>query len=70
MLGNIRKVGQNVAYDVCAYLKGRQQHGEQEEEQLKQHTIDNEQQAGLTTNQGLKMAEDEFSLKAGRRDRH
>lgn len=41
--------------------------GNKKEEQLKQHTIDNEQQAGLTTNQGLKMAEDEFSLKAGRR---
>lgn len=36
-------------------------------EQLKKYTIDNEQQAGLTTNQGLKMAEDEFSLKAGLR---
>lgn len=36
-------------------------------EQLKNFTIDNEQKAGLTTNQGLKMAEDEFSLKAGLR---
>ncbi|MEK5382753.1 catalase [Niallia sp. FSL W8-0635] len=36
-------------------------------EQLKKYTIDNEQKAGLTTNQGLKMAEDEFSLKAGLR---
>lgn len=35
--------------------------------QLKKYTIDNEQKAGLTTNQGLKMAEDEFSLKAGLR---
>lgn len=41
--------------------------GNKKEEQLKQYMIDNEQQAGLTTNQGLKMAEDEFSLKAGRR---
>ncbi|WHY87029.1 catalase [Neobacillus novalis] len=36
-------------------------------EQLKKFTIDNEEQAGLTTNQGLRMAEDEFSLKAGLR---
>ncbi|MFT8322601.1 MAG: catalase [Bacillus sp. (in: firmicutes)] len=36
-------------------------------EQLKKYTIDNEEKAGLTTNQGLKMAEDEFSLKAGLR---
>lgn len=36
-------------------------------EQLKKYTIDNEQEAGLTTNQGLKMTEDEFSLKAGLR---
>lgn len=36
-------------------------------EQLKQFTINNEEKAGLTTNQGLKMAEDEFSLKAGLR---
>lgn len=35
--------------------------------QLKQFTINNEEKAGLTTNQGLKMAEDEFSLKAGLR---
>ncbi|MEO2077143.1 MAG: catalase [Bacillus sp. (in: firmicutes)] len=35
--------------------------------QLQQSIIDNEQKAGLTTNQGLKMAEDEFSLKAGLR---
>ncbi|ETI69773.1 catalase [Neobacillus vireti] len=35
--------------------------------QLKKFTIDNEEQAGLTTNQGLRMAEDEFSLKAGLR---
>jgi catalase len=35
--------------------------------QLQQSMIDNEQKAGLTTNQGLKMAEDEFSLKAGLR---
>ncbi|WP_127488891.1 catalase [Neobacillus mesonae] len=34
-------------------------------EQLGQYTINNEKKAGLTTNQGLKMAEDEFSLKAG-----
>ncbi len=37
------------------------------DEQLKKHTINNEDQAGLTTNQGLKMSEDEFSLKAGLR---
>ncbi|MGX9134421.1 catalase [Rummeliibacillus sp. JY-2-4R] len=37
------------------------------DEQLKKHTINNEEQAGLTTNQGLKMSEDEFSLKAGLR---
>ncbi|WP_445489115.1 catalase [Niallia sp. 03133] len=36
-------------------------------EQLKNYTIDNEKNAALTTNQGLKMAEDEFSLKAGLR---
>ncbi|MCM2981221.1 catalase [Niallia sp. FSL W8-0951] len=36
-------------------------------DQLKKYTIYNEQNAGLTTNQGLKMAEDEFSLKAGLR---
>ncbi|MED4453959.1 catalase [Metabacillus fastidiosus] len=35
--------------------------------QLENFTIDNEQKAGLTTNQGLKVAEDEFSLKAGLR---
>lgn len=35
--------------------------------QLQQSLIDNEKKAGLTTNQGLKMAEDEFSLKAGLR---
>jgi catalase len=35
--------------------------------QLKNFTIHNEQKAGLTTNQGLKMSEDEFSLKAGLR---
>jgi catalase len=35
--------------------------------QLKQYSINNEEKAGLTTNQGLKMAEDEFSLKAGLR---
>ncbi|MGG3887698.1 catalase [Metabacillus fastidiosus] len=35
--------------------------------QLKNFTINNEQQAGLTTNQGLKVAEDEFSLKSGLR---
>ncbi|MDQ1147799.1 catalase [Bacillus sp. SORGH_AS 510] len=35
--------------------------------QLQQSIIDNEQKAGLTTNQGLKIAEDEFSLKAGLR---
>ncbi len=37
------------------------------DEQLKKHTINNEDQAELTTNQGLKMSEDEFSLKAGLR---
>ncbi|MGA9232578.1 MAG: catalase [Exiguobacterium oxidotolerans] len=37
------------------------------EEQMKAHQIDNTKKAGLTTNQGLKMAEDEFSLKAGLR---
>ncbi|GHI00016.1 catalase [Neobacillus kokaensis] len=36
-------------------------------EQLQKYTINNEEKAGLTTNQGLKMAEDEFSLKAGER---
>ncbi|GLX69781.1 catalase [Paenibacillus glycanilyticus] len=36
-------------------------------EQLKEYTIKNESNHGLTTNQGLKMAEDEFSLKAGLR---
>jgi len=36
-------------------------------EQLKKDTIDTTSKAGLTTNQGLKMAEDEFSLKAGLR---
>lgn len=41
--------------------------GNKKQEQLQQHTLDTEQAAGLTTNQGLKMAEDEFSLKAGRR---
>src|SRR6478735_4530794 len=35
--------------------------------QLKNFTINNEQKVGLTTNQGLKIAEDEFSLKAGLR---
>lgn len=35
--------------------------------QLQPFTIDNEKEAGLTTNQGLKMAEDNFSLKAGLR---
>jgi len=35
--------------------------------QLKDFTINNEEKAGLTTNQGLKVAEDEFSLKAGLR---
>ena len=35
--------------------------------QLQKYTINNEEKAGLTTNQGLKMAEDEFSLKAGLR---
>lgn len=36
-------------------------------EQLKNYTVNNEEQHGLTTNQGLKIAEDEFSLKAGQR---
>ncbi|MGO4110368.1 catalase [Paenibacillus sp. YAF4_2] len=36
-------------------------------EQLKKYTINNEDKHALTTNQGLKMAEDEFSLKAGQR---
>ena len=36
-------------------------------EQLKKHIIDNQGKHALTTNQGLKMAEDEFSLKAGLR---
>ncbi|MFT8318176.1 MAG: catalase [Sporolactobacillus sp.] len=36
-------------------------------DQLKKFTIDNEEKANLTTNQGLKMSEDEFSLKAGLR---
>ncbi|MGG3925601.1 catalase [Metabacillus fastidiosus] len=35
--------------------------------QLDNFTINNEQKAGLTTNQGLKVTEDEFSLKAGLR---
>ncbi|WP_160719486.1 catalase [Bacillus sp. USDA818B3_A] len=35
--------------------------------QLKNFTINNEETAPLTTNQGLKMSEDEFSLKAGLR---
>ncbi|WP_313800030.1 catalase [Cytobacillus sp.] len=35
--------------------------------QLKQYIIDNQGKHALTTNQGLKMAEDEFSLKAGQR---
>ncbi len=34
-------------------------------EQLKQYIMDNQRNHALTTNQGLKMAEDEFSLKAG-----
>ncbi len=36
-------------------------------EQLKKYTVNNEGMQDLTTNQGLKMAEDEFSLKAGQR---
>jgi catalase len=36
-------------------------------EQLKRYTVNNEDKHDLTTNQGLKMAEDEFSLKAGQR---
>lgn len=36
-------------------------------EQLKKYTVNNEGMHDLTTNQGLKMAEDEFSLKAGQR---
>ncbi|MCM3627722.1 catalase [Paenibacillus glycanilyticus] len=36
-------------------------------EQLKKYTVNNEEKHGLTTNQGLKIAEDEFSLKAGHR---
>lgn len=36
-------------------------------EQLKAYISTNETKRGLTTNQGLKMAEDEFSLKAGER---
>lgn len=35
--------------------------------QLKKYAINNEKKAGLTTNQGLKMSEDEFSLKNGLR---
>ncbi|MFJ8260444.1 catalase [Rummeliibacillus sp. NPDC094406] len=35
------------------------------DEQLKKFTINNENEADLTTNQGLKITEDEFSLKAG-----
>ncbi|MED3571025.1 catalase [Cytobacillus praedii] len=35
--------------------------------QLKQYIIDNQGKHALTTNQGLKMAEDEFSLKTGLR---
>ncbi|TCM96864.1 catalase [Paenibacillus sp. BK033] len=34
-------------------------------EQLKKYTVNSEGRHDLTTNQGLKMAEDEFSLKAG-----
>lgn len=37
------------------------------DEQLKRFTINNENESPLTTNQGLKMTEDEFSLKAGLR---
>lgn len=37
------------------------------DEQLKKHTINNENTAPLTTNQGLKMTEDAFSLKASLR---
>ncbi|WP_397538325.1 catalase [Rummeliibacillus pycnus] len=37
------------------------------DDQLKKFTINNEDQVPLTTNQGLKMTEDEFSLKAGLR---
>jgi len=36
-------------------------------EQLRNFTVNNEEKHGLTTNQGVKMAEDEFSLKAGQR---
>ncbi|NIK71419.1 catalase [Paenibacillus sp. BK720] len=36
-------------------------------EQLKKYTVNSEGRHDLTTNQGLKMAEDEFSLKAGQR---
>ncbi|MGG0658385.1 catalase [Rummeliibacillus pycnus] len=37
------------------------------DEQLKKFTMNNENKADLTTNQGLKITEDEFSLKAGLR---
>ncbi|EMA6344152.1 catalase [Bacillus cytotoxicus] len=36
-------------------------------EQLEDHIIDNQRKHALTTNQGLKIAEDEFSLKSGLR---
>ena len=36
-------------------------------EQLRNFTVNNEEKHGLTTNQGVKIAEDEFSLKAGQR---
>lgn len=36
-------------------------------EQLKHHVTDNQRKHALTTNQGVKIAEDEFSLKMGLR---
>ncbi|MEK4500475.1 hypothetical protein [Bacillus sp. FSL R12-0069] len=36
-------------------------------EQLKHHITDNQCKHALTTNQGVKIAEDEFSLKMGLR---
>ena len=41
--------------------------GNKKTEQLEQYIVDNYEKHALTTNQGLKMAEDEFSLKAGLR---
>lgn len=39
----------------------------EKDKQLQNYTVDTTQEAALTTNQGLKMAEDEFTLKAGER---